>query len=88
LTRLVEAHHSVLLGADGHGGDIVEAAGTLDCRLQGRPPPLWVDLGAVGVRSVRGPDDLTCVRIANDHLAGLRRGVDAGDKGHPCEATR
>jgi hypothetical protein len=77
----------VLLCADRDGGDVVETTDLLDRRLQGGPPMLRVDLGAVWMRCIRRPDDLACIRIAHEHLAGLRRRVDTGDKGHSCEAT-
>ena len=69
--RAVEAHHAVLLRADGHRRDIVEAARGSNGRLQGRPPLLRIDLGAVRVRRGCRADDRAGVRIADDDLAGL-----------------
>ncbi len=83
----VQAHHAVLLGAHRDGGYVVEATGVLDGGLQGGPPQLRVHLGAVGMRRRPRPRDLTGVRIAHQHLAGLRGRVDTGDEGHSCEAT-
>ena len=46
----VQAYHAVLLGTDGHRRDIVQAACGGAGGLQGRPPQLRIDLGAVGMR--------------------------------------
>ena len=78
----VEDDHAVLLPAHGQGGDVVEAAGVVD-RLPQRPPPMiGVDLGAIGMRRLGLADEGAGDGVADDDLAGLRRGVDAGDECH------
>lgn len=47
---LVEAHHAVLLSADGYGVHVVESTRSRDGLLQCIPPRVWVDLGAARMR--------------------------------------
>ncbi len=48
---LIQAHHSVLLSADGNGIDVVQASGLGDGFLQRCPPVVRVHLGAFRVGS-------------------------------------
>ena len=79
---LVQADHAVLLPAHRDRGDVVEAAGRGRGLLEGVPPGLRVDLGAVGVRGAPRADDLSRLGIADEDLAGLGRGVDSGNERH------
>jgi len=92
LIGFAPAVHAVLLPAHGQGGDVVEAAGIVD-RLPQRPPPtIGVDLGAIGMRRLGLADEGAGDGVADDDLAGLRRGVDAGDECHAasfhCEGCK
>ena len=79
---LVEADHAVLLAADRDRRDVVEPAGGRDRLLERVPPGVRVHLGALGMGGGPAADQLTGVRVADDHLAGLGRGVDPGDERH------
>ena len=65
----VQAHHAVLLAADGNGGDVVEAAGLGDGVLEGGPPVVGVDLGAVGVGRAPLADQRAGAGVADHHFA-------------------
>ena len=77
---LVERHHAVLLAADGDGRHPVEDAVTARL-LEGPPPVLGVDLGAVGVGCPRGAHDRARRGVAHDDLGRLGRAVDSGHEG-------
>jgi hypothetical protein len=51
VSGLIKAHHAVLLTAHGDGVDVVQAARLRDRFLQGGPPMIRVDLGALRVGS-------------------------------------
>lgn len=80
LAVVVQADHAVLLAADRHRGDVVEPAGGSGRRGERLLPGARGDLGAGRVRRAAGPDQLAGRGVADDDLAGLRRGVDAGDE--------
>ena len=81
LALCVEGYHAVLLATDGNGGHIVQAARVDDGSLQGGPPVLRVDLGAVRMGGAAGAHPLPGRRIADDDLARLGAGIDSGDQG-------
>ncbi len=78
----VEADHAVLLAADGDRVDVVEPARGLDGLLERVPPRIRMHLGALRVGSVTAAHERTGLRIADDDLAGLGRGVDPGNEWH------
>ena len=75
----VEQHHAVLLPAHRNRGDVSETTRIGDRRVQRDVPVGGVDLRAVRVRGTTLADQLTRDGIADDDLARLRGGVDAGD---------
>src|SRR5690606_37921544 len=68
----IEDHAAVLLSADGDGFDVIDPAGSGDGLLERVPPRGWIYLGARWMRSAAGANDPPGLRIADDHLAGLR----------------
>ena len=85
---LVEADHAVLLAADRDRRDVVEPAGGRDRLLERVPPGVGVHLGALGMGGGPAADQRTGVRVADDDLAGLGRGVDPGDERHAADCVR
>ena len=78
----IEEDHAVLLAADGQGGDVIEPADGVDDLPQRPPPVVGMDLRAGRVGGPGLADEDAGGGVANDDLARLRRGVDAGDEGH------
>src|SRR5690606_41035669 len=76
----VERDEPVLLATHGDGVDVGQAAGLRERLLEGDPPRLGVDLGAVRVASLPAADETARLCVADDDLAGLRRAVDPGDE--------
>src|SRR5690606_24040795 len=79
---LVQGDHPVLLAADGDGGDVVQPASLPDRRVERVLPGGRVDLGALRMAGAARAEDGAAAGVADDDLARLRRGVDAGDEGH------
>ena len=78
---LVEGHHAVLLAPDGDRGHAVEDAVAARL-LEGLPPAVGVDLGAVGVRRPAGAHDLAGLGVADDDL------VDWVEESTPATSVR
>ena len=71
---VAQGDHAVLLGADGDGqSSVVEPR----LGLQGAPPVVRVDRGAVGMTGARRGEDLARVGVDAEHLRALGRRVDA-----------
>ena len=85
---LVEADHAVLLAADADGCHVVQASGLGDRRLQRGPPVVRVHLGAVRMPGAALPHELARLGVADDDLAGLGGGVDAGYQPGPVSHGR
>ena len=78
----VEAHHAVLLGRDRDRGHVVEPTGGRDRAGRRGFPSGRIDFGAVRMWCATLANDLARAGIADQHLARLRRRVDAGDQCH------
>jgi hypothetical protein len=85
---LVEADHAVLLAADADGSHVVQASGLGDRRLERGPPVVRVDLRAVRVPGAALPHERARLGVADDDLAGLGGGVDAGYQPGPVSHGR
>ena len=70
----------MLLATDADRRHVVEPPGVGDRLLQRRPPVVGMDLGAVRVGGSPLPHERARAGIADDDLAGLGGGVDAGDQ--------
>lgn len=78
----VEADHAVLLAAHGQSGHVGQSADGVNHLGEGGPPVVGVDLGAVRVAGPGLAHERTGGGVTDDDLAGLGRGVDAGDERH------
>ena len=85
---LVEADHAVLLAADADGSHVVQSSGLGDRRLQRGPPVVRVHLRAVRMSGAALPHERAGPGVADDDLAGLGGGVDAGNQPGPVSHGR
>ena len=72
----------MLLTAHAQRGHVVQAVGGVDRLPQSPPPLIGMDLGSVGMSRSGLADERAVGGVADDDLAGLRRGIDASDQGH------
>jgi hypothetical protein len=85
---LVEADHPVLLAAHADSSHVVQASGLGDRLLERRPPVVRVHLRAVGMPGAALPHERSRLGVADDDLAGLGGGVDAGNQPGPVSHGR
>ncbi len=81
-TGLVEDDHAVLLSTHADCFDVVEPSGRSHGLLVGGPPCVGMHFGARRVGRGALANDVAGFRVHNQHLAGLRRTVDACNERH------
>ena len=85
-SRVVERDHAMLLRRDPHGVRPFEQAAA--CRRQRLPPAIRVALCPVRVRCARLGDHRPVLGIDEDHLDGLRGGIDPCDQLHDGDGNK
>ena len=78
----------MLLPTDADCRHVVEATGGLDGAEQGGPPVVRMHLGAIGMGGLPLPQKCPADGVADDDLAGLGGGVDAGHESGPMSHGR